>query len=293
MQLCFFRAVQHNIFEATASACRFLQICIGFYLRFIHNGISLQLNGFDGSAGIRHNQACNGAVLEKDAAFACLAFSRSVDNHISQNVNVFKNRTAKANPPCNIEIPLNHCILQGNTGGGNRNIPLLCSQRDCAGLFHQFAHGIRKHLGHLRPGNIILRLEGIILIAGNKAFIGRGIYIAPAPVGNACTIQKGRGNPRRFLKGQISAQQRNGLLSRQAALGISRSPSVAGKIALIIGNGNIIGIPFRTVNILKRCSSGFGIPKGTIDNGYKFRPCNGLIGVHVSVFIPAYNASVV
>ena len=290
LELSAIGAVQLNERQALAVRRQILDIAGGAGDSVLDAGEAL---GPDAEVLVGHAvnlQTVRRHVPQDHAALALLTGAGAADHDLAAHGDIVEHHVVKADAAGEVEVAGDNGVAQGDAGGGDGEVAVNVAHILLAGLVHQRSDGTGEDAGGLTPGDGLLGAEGAVGIAADDAHFRGLMDDAPAPMADPAAVlivQRVAGG---ILHTQAAADEHHGLFTGHGGVGRGGGGGAALKIARLVGDADVVGVPGVVRHVLKGVFPHFPVAEGPVDQGDEFRAGDDPLAVEVAVGVPLHHA---
>ena len=290
LELSALRAVQLDEGEALSVRRQILDIAGGAGDGVLDAGEAL---GPDAEVLVGHAvdlQTVRRHVPQDHAALALLTGAGAADHDLAAHGDVVEHHIVKTDAAGEVEVAGDNGVAQGDAGSGDGEVAVNVAHILLAGAVHQRSDGARENARGLPARNRLLRAEGAVRIAVDDAHVGCLTDDASAPCADALAvliILRGAG---RIFQAQAAPDKNDGLLTGHEGVWRGCGSRAALKIARLIGDADIIGVPCVVRHVGKGICAHLLIAEGAVEHGDKLRAGDRSLTVQLAVGVALHHA---
>ena len=284
------RAVQGQAGQTVAVVGDILQVGGGADIDLGDVGEALRLQGDKLVGHTIQDQLVGGDITQQNAVFALLALAGAGDHNLTQHAYIFQLHIAQTDAAADIQVTVDHSVLQGDTGGVDGQVAVHAPQAMYARLLDGGADGLGEHHGHLAAGHILLGAEAAVGIAGDDTLLGNRLNHVAAPITELAAVVEAQRLAGAALEHHVLADEHGCLFPGQGIPGCGHGVGHTAEIAHIAGDANVLVKPVGGDHILIGIGADLGVAVGAVDHADKFRTGDVPLRLQIAVDVAAHDA---
>ena len=228
-------------------------------------------------------------IVQQDAVLANLGLAAAGYHNAAQHPDIVQQHIAQAHAAGEVQVASNHSVPQGDMGGVDGHIAEHPAQTVVAGGVDEGAQGAGKDAGHLAPGDVAFGAKAAVWPAADNARQQGRAHIGGAPGAEIAAVGELGDLAPVHLQAHGVANEHQGLLSGDLAVGRGLGGRGAGHDALVIGSDNVVVIPGATGHVGKGDGPAAVKAVGPVEHGHHLRPGDGPVFGHAGA-VAGHNA---